>query len=239
MEQLLGKCQYSIWESQKKVILAASIPFFQNLLKRKSHPYPLVYERNKVWKPLSGLLEHLFEHLFEHFSEHFFEHLFQLDNFLEHLFEQDNFFEHFFEPSFDWPTHLSDLLSWVIPSIELFFEHSFELPPLLSTFLSDSLVWVLFWALFWAEQLFWAHFWALKKVGLLSKALFWVGLLFWVLFWALFWALKLTQNLYEHSIKAMKIDYLPWDNLGSFFTGPTQKVPCVWGWQNPYKERKS
>ena len=39
-----------------KVILAASSPFFQNLLKRKRHPYPLIYMRGIKSENPSGLL---------------------------------------------------------------------------------------------------------------------------------------------------------------------------------------
>jgi hypothetical protein len=39
-----------------KVILAASSPFFPNLLKRKRHPYPLIYMRGIKSENPSGLL---------------------------------------------------------------------------------------------------------------------------------------------------------------------------------------
>ena len=43
-----------------KVILAASSPFFQNLLKRNKHPHPLIFMRGAKSEDLSAILDFLY-----------------------------------------------------------------------------------------------------------------------------------------------------------------------------------
>ena len=76
-------------------------------------------------------------------------------------------------------------------------EHLFEKPTLLSAFFSVLLFWAISWALLGARQKIGALFWGLKRVRLVSRALFWVGLLARALFWGLFKGLSVHQNLNE------------------------------------------
>ena len=43
-----------------KVILAASSPFFQNLLKRNKHPHPLIYMRGIKYENLLAIVDFLY-----------------------------------------------------------------------------------------------------------------------------------------------------------------------------------
>merc|ERR1712129_209191 len=43
-----------------KVILAATSPFFQNLLRKKKHPHPLIYMRGVKSEDLVGIVDFLY-----------------------------------------------------------------------------------------------------------------------------------------------------------------------------------
>ena len=43
-----------------KVILAASSPFFQNLLKTNQHPHPLIFMRNVSFENLGAIIDYLY-----------------------------------------------------------------------------------------------------------------------------------------------------------------------------------
>ena len=135
--------------------------------------------------------------------------------------------------SYEYRTLLSGSLFWLTHSPE----HFLEKPTLLGAFLSVLLFWAISWALLGARQKMGALFWGLKRVLLLSRAFFWVGLLSRALFWGLFRGLSVHQNLNALSgwkwfleISGKRSNHAPWHEIQlgkSKFTWIAEEVTWI------------
>ena len=127
---------------------------------------------------------------------------------------------------------MSAPLFWITHSPE----HLFEKPTLLSAFFSVLLFWAISWALLGARQKMGALFWGLKRVHLLSRAFFLVGLLSRALFWGLFKGLSVHRNLnaFLWPISRSTFQVLLWDFIhhsrlliGSLFMHVALKITVL------------